>query len=119
MTFGEFLWGLIVVYFVFLIIWMFVSIFTDILRRDDLSGWAKAVWIILIFIVPFFGILVYVIVRPKMTAQDKRLMAEAQAQEQQAAGSSAADQIAKAADLRDKGAITAEEYEAIKKRALA
>ena len=67
MTFGELLWGLLYLYFVVVIIWMFVAIFTDIFRRTDLGGWAKAGWIVLIFVLPFIGILVYVIVRPNTT----------------------------------------------------
>ena len=81
MTFGEFVWGMIMLYFIFLVVWMFIGIFADIFRRNDLSGWAKAIWLLLIFILPFLGILIYMIVRPKMTVQDKQLLAEAQAQQ--------------------------------------
>ena len=51
-------------------IWIFISIFGDIFRRDDLTGLAKAGWILLIFILPFLGCLIYIIARPKVTAQD-------------------------------------------------
>ena len=115
----EFFWWMFMFYLVFLVIWMFIQVFADIFRRDNLSGWAKAAWIILIFILPFLGILVYVIVRPKNTEQDKRLMAEAQAQQARLEGGSALDDIDKAQALLDKNAITQAEFESIKAKALA
>ena len=118
-SFWDFIWGMIVLYFIFMVIWMFIGIFADIFRRNDLSGWAKAGWIFLIFVFPFLGILIYMIVRPKMTEQDKQLMAEAQAQQARLQGGSAADDIAKAHDLLAKGAITQAEFDSIKAKALA
>ena len=119
MDFGSVLWTMVAFFFWFMIIWMFIGVFGDIFRRDDISGWVKAGWIALIFFLPFLGILIYMIARPKMTEQDKRLMAEAQEQQRRMSGYSATDEIAKAAELRDAGSISAEEFEAIKKRALA
>jgi hypothetical protein len=107
-----------IVFFWFLFIWMFISIFADIIRREDISGWAKADWIFLIVILPFLGILIYVIARPK-TEQDRRMMAEAKAMQQRAAGYSAAEEIATLGKLRDEGKITAEEYETLKQKAMA
>jgi predicted membrane channel-forming protein YqfA (hemolysin III family) len=119
MTFGEVLWAMIVFYFVIMIIWMFIAIFGDIFRRDDMSGWAKAGWIFLIVVLPFLGILIYVISRPKMTEQDLEIVAEQQAAQRRAAGYSATDEIARAAELRDKGTITDAQFEKIKSDALA
>jgi Tfp pilus assembly protein PilO len=93
-------------------------VFADLFRRNDLSGWAKAGWLLLIFILPFFGILVYLIARPKMTEQDKEMMAAMQERERRATGYSAADEVAKLAKLRDEGKITAEEYEQMKQQAM-
>src|SRR5690348_10175032 len=63
-TFGTFLWSMVVFFLWFVVIWMFIAIFADIFRRD-MSGWAKAGWIVLIVILPFIGILAYVIARPR------------------------------------------------------
>ena len=115
---GGILWSMIVFFFWMMFIWMFIATFADIFRRNDVSGWGKAGWIILIFIVPFLGILIYVIARPKMTEQDKELMMKAQEQQRRAAGYSSADEIAKLSALKEKGDITAEEFEAMKKQAL-
>lgn len=117
-SFGSFLWATVVFFFWFIFIWMFITIFADIFRRDDLSGGAKAGWIILIVLVPFLGILIYMIARPKMTEQDKEMVAAAQEQRRRLEGYSAADEIAKLATLRDEGKITPEEYEAMKAKAL-
>ena len=117
-SFGSFLWATIVFFFWFIFIWMFITIFADIFRRDDLSGGAKAGWIILIVLVPFLGILIYVIARPKMTEQDKEMLAAAQERRRRLEGYSAADEIAKLATLRDEGKIAPEEYEAMKAKAL-
>jgi hypothetical protein len=65
--FGDFLWTMFAFFFWFMLIWMFIACFADIFRRRDLSGGAKAGWILLIFIVPLFGILIYVIARPSIT----------------------------------------------------
>ena len=117
-SFGNVLWAMIVFFFWFMFIWMFIAIFADIFRRNDISGGVKAGWIILIVILPFIGILIYMIARPKMTEQDRQMLAEVQERQRRAAGYSAADEVAKLATLRDEGKITAEEYEAQKARAL-
>jgi energy-coupling factor transporter transmembrane protein EcfT len=118
-TFGDVLWSMLAFFFWFMAIWIFISIFGDIFRRNDLSGVAKAGWIFLLFILPFLGALIYIIARPRVTAQDVQLMARAEAANKAAAGVSAADEIAKAQQLKDAGAISADEFEALKKKALA
>jgi len=115
---GEFIWAMLILYFWMMIIWMFIAIFSDIFRRNDIGGGAKAGWLILIFVLPFLGILIYMIARPKMTEQDKELMTQMQEAQRRAQGYSAADEIAKLQTLKDSGAITAEEFEAQKKAAL-
>jgi preprotein translocase subunit YajC len=115
----EFFWWMFMFYLVFIVIWMFVRVFADIFSRENLSGWGKAGWILLIFIVPFIGILIYVIVRPKNTEQDQRMMAEAQATQARLSGGSSVDDIAKAQALLEKGSITQAEFDAIKAKALA
>jgi Short C-terminal domain/Phospholipase_D-nuclease N-terminal len=117
-TFGEILWSMLIFFFWFMAIWIFIMIFADIFRRNDLSGAAKAGWIILIFILPFIGAMIYLIARPKMTEQDKEMMEKADEAQRRISGYSAADEVEKLAKLRDDGKITAEEYEAAKKKAM-
>ena len=85
-TFGSVLWAMVVFFFWFMLIWIFIGVFADLFRRNDLSGWAKAGWLLLIFILPFFGILIYLIARPKMTEQDKEMIAAAQERERRISG---------------------------------
>ena len=118
-NFGDILLTMFAFFFWFLFIWMFIAVFGDIFRRDDLSGGGKAGWIFLIVILPFLGILIYLIARPKMTEQDKRMIEEQQEMQRRISGYSAADEIAKASQLRQEGAITAEEFEKLKSAALA
>ncbi len=114
----EFFWWMFMFYLFFMVIMMFIQVFADIFRRENLSGWGKAGWIFLIFVVPFLGILIYMIARPKNTEQDQRMMAQMQAQQSRMQGGSAADDIAKAKALLDSGAITQTEFDAIKSKAL-
>lgn len=109
------------------ILWIFllIRIISDVFRSDDLSGWGKAAWIVLIIILPLIGVLAYVIARGhKMHEHDQR-QAEAADQAfrsyvQSAAGTSpsAADEIAKLAALRDQGHLTEAEFQAQKARLL-
>jgi hypothetical protein len=99
-------------------IWIFISVFADIFRRRDISGWAKGGWVLLIFIVPFLGALIYLIARPRMTAQDKEDMERMQEAQRRVSGYSPAEEIAKLSKLRDENKITAEEYEDMKRKAM-
>ena len=106
-------------------IWILIYVFIDIFRSRDLSGWAKALWFIFVLFIPLIGVLVYLIVRG--SSMHERAVREAQQQDrefrayvQDAAGSgNTADQLAKLADLRDRGVITADEFEREKAKVLA
>ena len=115
----EFFWYMFIFYLFFMVIWMFIRVFADIFHRDNLSGWGKAGWILLLFVFPFVGILIYVIARPKNTEQDQRIAAEMAAQQARMTGGSSVDDIAKAQALLDRRAITQAEFDAIKAKALA
>ena len=118
MQLGDVLISMVAFFFWFMAIWIFISIFGDIFRRNDLSGGAKAGWIFLIFILPFLGALIYIVARPKVTAQDVQLMAQAEAANKAVAGVSTADELAKLQQLKDSGAIAAE-FDTLKAKALA
>jgi hypothetical protein len=116
-TFGQLLWSMLAFFFWFAFLWMFISVFADVLRRD-LSGWAKAGWIVLIVVLPFLGTLIYLIATPRLTAEDRRPVVRRQEARGRAAGHSTADEIAKAALLHEEGKITADEFELLKQQAL-
>jgi len=117
-TFGDVLWSMVAFFFWFMLIWMFIMVFADIFRRNDLSGGWKAIWILVIFVIPLLGILIYLIVRPKMTAQDQEIMAQMEQQQRRSAGYSSADEIAKLNQLKASGAITDAEYTDLKAKAM-
>jgi type VI protein secretion system component VasK len=117
-TFLDVLWYSILFFFWILAIWIFIMIVSDVFRRDDLSGGKKALWIVFMIILPFIGVLTYIIVRPKVTAQDVKLAAQAEAAQKAVAGVSTADELAKLNELRSQGVISHEEFEDLKKKAL-
>ena len=118
MNLGQWLWAMLAFFFWFMAIWVFIAIFADIFRRNDIHGGAKALWILLLFIFPFGGALIYIIARPKMTAQDKEMIEQAQEAQRRVQGYSAADEIDKLSRLRDSGKISTEEFEDLKRKAM-
>jgi type VI protein secretion system component VasK len=115
---GSVIWTMCVFFFWFIYIWIFITVFADIFRRNDLGGGRKAMWIIFIIFLPLIGLLAYMIARPKMTEQDKQMIEEAEARQKRAAGYSAADEIAKAQALLASGAITQAEFDEMKRKAM-
>ena len=115
---GTVIWTMAIFFFWMIYIWIFITVFADIFRRNDIGGGKKAMWIIFIIFLPLIGLLAYMIARPKMTEQDKQLMEQAQASQHRAAGYSAAEEIAKAQALKDSGTITDAEFQELKRKAM-
>ena len=115
----DWIWAMVVFFFWVMAIWIFISCFMDVFRRDDLGGGMKAVWIFVLFILPLLGCLIYMITRPKVTMTDVRALTAAEAANKAVSGVSTADELAKLAQLRDAGAITIPEYESLKAKLLA
>jgi hypothetical protein len=113
-------------FFLFFIwIWLLIIVFSDIFRSHDLGGFAKALWVIGIIILPYLGVLIYLIARGHKMAEHAQQAAAAQdaaakAYIQQAAGTtgSAADEIQRLSDLKNQGVISDAEFEAGKAKAL-
>ena len=113
-------------FFLFFIwIWLLIVVFSDLFRSHDMGGWAKAAWVIGIIILPYLGVLLYLIVRGHKMAEHAQQAAQAQdaaakAYIQSAAGTSgsAADEIQRLADLKAQGVISDAEFEAGKAKAL-
>jgi len=117
-TFWDAVWSMIAFFFWFMFIWIFIGLFSDIFRRNDLSGMAKAGWLLVLVVLPFLGSLIYIAMRPKVTAQDVELMTRMEAGQKAAASVSVADQIAKLQELKAAGAISDAEFEALKQKAI-
>ena len=106
-------------------IWVLISVYADIFRSDDLSGWGKALWVLFALVLPALGVLVYLIVRGgKMQERAAQRANEAEQAAQSyirevAAAPSTADELAKLAQLREQGVLDPEEFEAQKAKLLA
>jgi uncharacterized membrane protein YcjF (UPF0283 family) len=118
-------WTMFMVFAFVLWIWLLIYIFMDIFRSHDIGGLTKAVWVIFIILLPLIGVLVYLIARGGKMQQ--RTVEQAKHQQQafddyvrKAAGSGGgtADELAKLAELRDRGTISDEEYQAQKAKIL-
>ena len=117
-------WTILMIFLWVLWFWVLITVFIDLFRSRDLSGWAKALWFVFILILPLIGVLVYLIARGGTMHEHAAREAELQDQQlrryvQEAAGSQgSADQLAKLADLRDRGVITDAEFEREKAKIL-
>ncbi len=114
-------WTIFMIFLWVIWFWVLITVIIDLFRSHDLSGWAKALWFIFILLIPLIGVLVYLIARGgKMHEHAVRQDAELRSYVQEAAGSqSSADQLAKLADLHDRGVITAAEFDREKAKILA
>jgi hypothetical protein len=120
-------WTMIIFFCWVIWIWMMILILSDVFRRHDIGGWHKALWIVFLIVLPFLGVLVYLIAESKGMAE--RRNKEAQAAQSQfddyvksvaAPGEGgSASEIAKAKTLLDNGTITQPEFDALKAKALA
>jgi len=118
-------WTILEIFLWVIWFWVLITVFVDIFRSHDLSGWGKALWFLFVLILPLIGVLIYLVARGG--SMHERMVQRAQRQDDQlrrylqetAGPQSTADQLTKLADLRDRGVITAEEFEREKAKILA
>lgn len=121
-TFGDALLTVLEIALLFLWIWIAIGVVVDVFRSQDLSGWGKAGWLVLIVILPLVGVLIYLIARGHKMSEH----AVTQAREQDAAfrsyvrsaAASPADDLAKLEDLHSRGVLSDEEFQRAKQKAL-
>lgn len=123
MNFGEFLWSLLVIFFMIMYFMILFSVVIDLFRNKHMNGWIKALWILFLIFVPLLSLLIYVIVFGRsMATRQQEAVQDAQAEQaayiKQVAGTSAAEQIAQAQQLLNSGAITQQEFDSLKAKAL-
>lgn len=121
---GQVFWSMLWFFLFVIWFWMLIVVFGDIFRSPDLSGWGKALWTIFVVLLPYLGVLVYLIARGRKMGEH----AIQDAHERDAAfrtyvkdvtnSESTADELAKLADLRDRGIIEETEFQQAKARAL-
>ena len=121
----DLFWTMLWFFLFFIWIWLLIIVFSDIFRSRDLSGWAKALWVIFVIILPYLGVFVYLIARGSKMQEHAAQAAQAQdaamrqyVQDTVQDGTSTADELSKLADLKAKGVIDDAEFERLKAQAL-
>jgi len=122
---GQVFWSILWFTLFFIWIWLLIVVFADIFRSHDLGGWAKAFWVIGIIIFPYLGVFIYLIARghkmQEHAVQDAKAQdaaARAYIQDAVGSGGSTADELARLADLKDKGVIDDAEFQRLKAKAI-
>jgi uncharacterized membrane protein YcjF (UPF0283 family) len=123
--FLDVFWTMIIFFAWVAWIWILILILSDVFRRRDTSGWGKAAWVVFLIVLPFLGVLVYLIANHDGMAERNAEQAKAQRAQMDdyvrsvATEGGPAAEIDKAKQLLDSGAITQPEFEALKAKALA
>jgi len=123
-SFGHILLIALEVFFFVIWIWILITILSDLFRDHEISGWSKAAWVLFLVFIPFLTALIYLIVRGS-GMRDRTIKAQADAKQhfdeyvREQAHVSPADELHKLNELKEKGALSAEEFEAAKKKLLA
>ena len=123
--FLDVLWTMLIFFLWVIWFWILITVFADIFRRHDISGWSKALWMIFVIFLPFLGVLVYLGVNSKgMAERNVKDIKQSQAQTDEyirsvASSGGPAAEIEKAKALLDSGAISQQEFDALKQKALA
>jgi hypothetical protein len=118
-NFLDFFFTMMIIFLWVIAIMIWVQVFMDLFRRDDLSGGKKVLWMIFLFFIPWITVLAYMLMRPKVTAQDVQTLARAEAANAAVSTVSTADELAKLAQLKDAGTINEQQYEDLKAKLLA
>ena len=123
LSLGELLWSLLVLFFMIIYFMMLFYVIVDVFRRHDASGGKKAMWLIFLLIAPLVGLLAYMITNSEGMASRNVQQAQQQQEQfdsyvRQTAGGGSAAEIEKAKSLLDSGAITQDEFNALKAKAL-
>jgi len=119
----DIFWSIFVFFLMVAWIWAVIGVISDVFRSPDLGGASKGIWVLLIIVIPWLGVLSYLIIRGK-SMQERNMQAVADAGERQrayiqsVAGTSTADELSKLAELKEKGVITDAEFDAQKTRLL-
>jgi len=116
-SFANFLADVVTVFVFVLWFWLIVTVFGDLIRRGDISGVGKALWVIVLIVLPYLGVFAYLLVQGKgMAERNSQRIREARDDVQRAVGFSVADEIEKLNRLKASGAISSEEFARLRAR---
>ena len=118
-TFSNFFADVLSIFIFVLWFWLLITIFTDLFRRHDISGWAKAIWVIALIIFPYLGIFIYLIAQHRgMAERQGQRVQQAREDMRHFVGYSVADEIEKLERLKNSGTISNDEYARLRARAV-
>ena len=121
---GDALLTVLSIFFLVIFIWILIAVLTDLFRDHEMSGWAKAAWAFFLIVIPYVAVFVYLIARGQ-GMRERAIQEQAEAQKEteayvrRVAGSSPVDELHKLNELREKGAISQEEYDQMKTKLVA
>jgi ABC-type multidrug transport system fused ATPase/permease subunit len=121
---GDALLTVLSIFFLVIFIWILIAVLTDLFRDHEMSGWAKAAWAFFLIVFPYVTVFVYLIargqgMRDRAVREQAEAQKEAEAYVRQVAGSSPVDELHKLNELREKGAISQEEFDRMKAKLVA
>jgi hypothetical protein len=121
---GDALLTVLSIFFLVIFIWILIAVLTDLFRDHEISGWAKAAWAFFLIVFPYVTVFVYLIargqgMRERAIREQAEAQKEAEAYVRRVAGSSPVDELHKLNELREKGAISQEEYDQMKTKLVA
>jgi Short C-terminal domain/Phospholipase_D-nuclease N-terminal len=123
---GQVFLSMLYFFLFFIWIWLLIGVFADIFVSRDLGGWAKALWVIFVIVLPFLGVLVYLIARGHKVSEHAMQAAQVEDGAERrdiqiavGASPSTADELARLADLKNQGVISEDEFEQLKAKAIA
>jgi predicted membrane channel-forming protein YqfA (hemolysin III family) len=118
-TFSNFLADLLSIFIFVLWFWLLITVFSDLFRRHDISGWTKAIWVIALIIFPYLGVLIYLIFQHRgMAERQSQRVQQAREDMRHFLGYSVADELEKLERLKNSGAISTEEYTRLRAKAV-
>jgi ABC-type multidrug transport system fused ATPase/permease subunit len=116
-TFPNFVMDLLTVFIFVIWFWLLITVFGDLFRRHDISGWTKAIWVIVLILFPYIAVLVYLIAQGRGMAQRRAQVVQHEREElRHMVGYSVADELGKLDALRNSGSITPDEYTRLRAR---
>ena len=118
-TFSNFLADVLSIFIFVVWFWLLITVFGDLFRRHDISGWAKAVWVIVLILFPYLGIFIYLISQHRgMAERQSQRVQQARDELRHVVGFSVADELEKLERLKNSGTISNEEYQRLRTRAV-
>jgi Phospholipase_D-nuclease N-terminal/Short C-terminal domain len=118
-SFGNFLLDVLAIFVFVLWFWLLITVIGDLFRRHDISGWGKAIWVIVLIVFPYLGVFIYLISQSRgMAERNSQRAQQARDELRQVVGFSAADEIEKLERLKNAGTISNEEYTRLRARVM-